>query len=201
MDFGWEAPDVVEEEFDTFTPVTTVKFTSEAFHLEVCDIQSDVDSQSYLQYIQGYMAPTPKGLELAEHFFPGSGNRLRTKMSYLMTFSSMTHTNGWYPNRYRQNSIARHFPTDYVKEIWQQFDTHPVFDTAFKFRFLVTTGSRWGPEKRHVSYFRTINVSRLITTHRYKPLIENSPNRFVRKTFHDPELSTEEITLLQTFKW
>jgi hypothetical protein len=62
-------PDVVLEMPYAGNTIETIIFADPHSYIELQEIRAVKFSNSYNQYIQGYMALTPQGVELATYFF------------------------------------------------------------------------------------------------------------------------------------
>jgi hypothetical protein len=201
-------PDVLlDMPYETETYTDTI-FADSHFYIEMENIQAVQCSRSYSQHFQGYMALTPKGVELAEQFFSRIAQVIANHDEPLGQLFQREYL-AWVAApmtglpHYMQATTGV-YSTDGAT--WTRTDAHPFFTSIFWFKFPVTMSSRHTGERRVTWPFYRINGEREQTVQMYAEVLRHSPNTFLRPPVpvappHDPILAPDEIQLLANFKW
>jgi hypothetical protein len=212
-DYPDNLPDVVLEMPYAGNNVDRTVFADPHFYMELQEIQSAECSNSYYQYIQGYMALTPQGVELAEYFFRQARRLIEDPELNADGFFDSDHLAWVEPpssdcasrNRIMSDIIFDSLAADHGLRdaTWTRADSHPLFTDVFRFRFRITSSSRRTGETREAWHFQLVNAAREQTVRLYADVLQHSPEAFVRRVVlhHNPVLTQGEVQLLQEFTW
>lgn len=202
MDGQGQLPDIIADLVDPAIEITSTIFSSEHFHLESCELHLQEHTQDYHQHLQGCVAPTLQGLDLAERHFLRLALCVPDEDVLLDDFFQYASPTGGaqlQASRVTHDGVLLFGHDQHV--LWETCSIHPRFSLAFKFRFQVTSCSRSSSERRHVTPFQQVNRALQSTTDHYLPLLQQDPFRWVRSAGYEPQLSPEDITLLSTWEW
>jgi hypothetical protein len=191
----YDYPDLTEYLPHATEATDVTVFYDQHFFLEMQDNQSVAFTHWYSQHFQGYMALTPEGVELAEHFF----RRLEQVID-----DPDANLNGVFdPENLAWISVPG--ANSAGDATWQRMEDHPLFTAIYKFRFLVTASSRHTGERRETWAFRQVNAARERTVQEYTDVLRESQRAFIRPSvteiYHNPILTPEERELLENFNW
>jgi hypothetical protein len=195
-------PDIIAELQRARKNIVHTIYHDDHFHLEFQWLISERNFQIYKLYIQGYLGVTTQGFDLAKHFFHRVGINIDNEnvepSHFFINDPLKWEKPASIPQALHSDVL---FPHTADLEVWEKFFTHPLYDCAFKFRFLVASCDDRGYEHRHDDLFAHVDHARQRAAYSYREHLQNTPDLFVRKNFYDPELSEDEIQLLSQIQW
>jgi hypothetical protein len=176
----------------------TTIFADPHFFLEMQDVQQSMCRQSYKQYMQGTMALTPQGVELARHFFNRIAEVIENPDVSLVRLFEQENL-AWVPTPATGSAWCNDIMFNVASgddAVWTQVEEHPLFHRIYKFRFLITISSRFTGELRQIWPFTNVNAARVRTVRRCSGIMTRQPYTYMR-----PNLTPEETILLLNFQW
>jgi hypothetical protein len=194
-------PDIIAELHDAMRRGTSNIYTDDYFHMEFDTLLQERSPPFYQLFIQGYVTLTPQGFSVARHFFKRVEDSIEDEdLNPYHFFANEPHQSVT-PTSVPP-VLSSHVLFPYVKTpmIWDKFYTHPKYEQAFRFRFLVESHERGNTERETGSFYQ-VNTWRLCDDRCYNAIIHKSPDLFLRQPYYDPDISTDDILLLTQFKW
>lgn len=158
MYFNETLPDLLQDCDHGVEAITTPLFMDHHFTLEWHEEYSEYYDDMYHQYLQGYIAFTREGFELAETFLSRIDSVIRNPhVDISRLFDRDFHAwvaPGNPPTIYQCEGPAS---SNSDLCLWRRFHCHPLFNMAYQFRCLVNSSIHRTGEQRYPEYFLRIH--------------------------------------------